>query len=78
MVVTGLREAGDVAVHSLRTPFEDAFDLLRTGHRRARGVDHHVGWQVVNLDLGGVDCATGSLTTSDRRDAQALARRCGR
>jgi pimeloyl-ACP methyl ester carboxylesterase len=53
MLVSPLREAGDVAVRSLGQPVSDAFDLLRTGHRRNRDVDHHVGWQIVNLDIDG-------------------------
>jgi pimeloyl-ACP methyl ester carboxylesterase len=53
MVVSPLREAGDVAVRSLSNPVSDAFDLLRTGHRRHRFGDRHIGWQVVNLDVDG-------------------------
>ena len=53
MVVSPLREAGDVAVRSLTQPVSDAFDLLRTGHRRHRFGDRRIGWQVVNLDVDG-------------------------
>jgi pimeloyl-ACP methyl ester carboxylesterase len=52
VVVTPLREASDVAVRALASPVSDAFDLLRTGRRRARPA-HRVGWQVVNLDVDG-------------------------
>jgi pimeloyl-ACP methyl ester carboxylesterase len=51
MVITPLREAGDVAVRSLAAPMTDAIDLLRTGHRRSHA--ERVGWQVVNLDVDG-------------------------
>ena len=53
MVVSPLREAGDIAVRSLTNPVSDAFDLLRTGHRRHRFGDRRIGWQVVNLDVDG-------------------------
>ncbi len=53
MVVTPLREAGDVAVRSLSAPVSDAFDLLRTGHRRPRTEEPAIGWQIVNLDVEG-------------------------
>ena len=53
MVVSPLREAGDVAMRSLSQPVTDAFDLLRTGHRRHRLGDRRIGWQVVNLDVEG-------------------------
>lgn len=53
MIVTPLREAGDVAVRSLTQPLADVFDLLRTGHRRSHVADRHIGWQIVNLDVCG-------------------------
>ena len=53
MLVAPMREAGEMAVRSLASPVSDAFDMLRTGHRRARPVEHPVGWQVVNLDVDG-------------------------
>ena len=36
-----------------RSRVSDAFDLLRTGHRRHRFGDRRIGWQVVNLDVDG-------------------------
>jgi pimeloyl-ACP methyl ester carboxylesterase len=51
MAVTPFREAGDVAVRSISGPVADAFDLLRSGRIWPRSHDH-VGWQVVNLDVG--------------------------
>ena len=53
IIVTPLREAGDVAVRSLTQPLSDVFDLLRTGHRRSRVAERRIGWQVVNLDVNG-------------------------
>jgi pimeloyl-ACP methyl ester carboxylesterase len=53
MVVSPLREAGDVAVRSLTQPVSDALDLLRTGHRHHRFGDRRIGWQIVNLDVDG-------------------------
>jgi len=52
MVATPLREAGDVAVRTLSAPFVDAFDLLRHGRMWPRSTPR-VGWEVVNLDVGG-------------------------
>lgn len=52
MVVTPLREAGDVAVRSLSAPVVDMFDLVRSGRVWPRSAPK-IGWQVVNLDVGG-------------------------
>lgn len=52
MVVTPLREAGDVAVRTLSGPFADAFDLVRHGRVWPRGAQR-IGWDVVNLDVDG-------------------------
>lgn len=52
MAVTPLREAGDVAMHSLVAPMADALGLLRAGRVWPRG-STRVGWNVVNLDVDG-------------------------
>ncbi len=52
MVVTPLREAGDVAVRTWSAPVADAFDLLRHGRVWPRGTPR-IGWDVVDLDVDG-------------------------
>lgn len=53
MVVTPLREAGDVALRTISAPLSDTLGLLRTGQRRDRAPHGRVAWDVVNLDVDG-------------------------
>jgi len=53
MVVTPLREAGDVALRSLARPVAGALGTLRSGTLRPRAGAPKVGWEIVNLDFDG-------------------------
>jgi len=53
MVVTPLREAGDVAVRSLTRPVAGAVGALRAGSLRVRESEPKIGWEVVNFDVEG-------------------------
>jgi pimeloyl-ACP methyl ester carboxylesterase len=68
MVVTPLREAGDVAMHSLVAPMSDALGLLRSGRVWPRSSER-IGWDVVDLDVDG-RALRYRVTDNDRPQAR--------